>query len=321
MKRLAAFLLPFILCTVTAWSAEHNLQTMYLKTQAFAYLYPSANDEYAAAVYGKGEAVKPVGWRQGYCIIKHLGQSLYLPEKLLTSEKPRWNYFVTNAHRKLTLRENCVLYTEPAKSAETVFCSDKTMYTLGETKRWYKLYTDGRVVFIRKDSSDILKNEKAEFPEINISCSCDKENFLMRIRYFYCFLPAKARNMMGKNLKIHVVNAFEREEFEKMGAGAYASSDGNIYLKEKRSRGFSGMIEQCLLHEFGHMIQYSCRESGTDILEAAASLMEKDSLTLREHYQSSREYLAETFEMYIKKPESLKEYAPETWDYFFCLFQ
>ena len=127
--------------------------------------------------------------------------------------------------------------------------------------------------------------------------------------------------MMGKNLKIHVVNTFDREEFEKMGAGAYASSDGNIYLKEKRSRGFSGMIEQCLLHEFGHMIQYSCRESGTDILEAAASLMEKDSLTLREHYQSSREYLAETFEMYIKKPESLKEYAPETWDYFFCLFQ
>lgn len=325
MKRLTAFLLPFILCTVTAWSAEKNLQTMYLKTQSYAYLCPSANDEYAAAVYGKGEAVQPAGWQNGYCVINHLGQELYLPGTMVTAEKPRWSYSVRNTHRKLTLRKNCILYSQPSKSAEKMVCADQQMYTVGETKRWYKLYTEGKVVFIRKDSRDILKNSAAAFPEIILSCPGGTENLRERIKYFYCLIPQAAREMTGTNLKIYVTQSFSRADFEQMGAGAYACSDGRIYLKENPAAGFSGMTEQCFLHEIGHMVQYACRSSPGDILEAAADLMEKDlmgrdPLQLREYYLSEGEYLAETFEIYVKNPEKLKNSAPETWNYFFRLF-
>lgn len=321
MKRLTAFLLPFILCTVTAWSAENDLQTMYLKTQAFAYLYPSANEEYVAAIYGKGEAVQPIGRQQGYYIVNHLGLKLYLPESMLTVKKPRWSYSVRNTHRKLELRENSTLYSEPSKSAEKTFCRDTQMYTLGETKRWYKLYTDGKVVFIRKDSRNILQNSRADFPEIIITGRQDGKNLAERIQYFYCLVPQKAREMAGSNLKIYVTNSFVRQDFEMMGAGAYACSDGRIYLKENPESGFYGMTEQCLLHEIGHMVQYACRSSGEDILESAADLMENNQLNLRGYYQSEREYLAETFEMYVKRPEYMKKSAPETWNYFFGLFR
>ena len=54
---------------------------------------------------------------------------------------------------------NLIYYNCTVKAC---ICRNLTMYTLGETKRWYKLYTDGRVVFIRKDSADILKNEKGQ---------------------------------------------------------------------------------------------------------------------------------------------------------------
>lgn len=320
MKRLAAFLLSFVLCTVTAWSAESNLQTMYLRTQSFAYLHPAVNDEYAAAIYGKGEAVQAAGWRKGYCIINHLGQKLYLPESVLTAEKPQWSYFSENSHRRLTLRRNCILYSEPSKSAEKMICGESVLYTVGETKRWYKLYTSGQVVFIRKDSKDILKNEAAVFPKIIISCPADEEKFSERIKYFYSLIPEQARLMSGDNITIHVTDTFMRKDFEKMGAGAYACSDGNIYLKEDRDNGFSGMIEQCLLHELGHMIQYASRNCGEDIQEAAASLMKKDGLNLRAYYQNNREYLAETFELFVKNPELLKISAPETWTYFFNIF-
>lgn len=310
------FLLLFHQCTLTAWSAENPRHTMYLKSQSFAYLYPSINDDYAAAVYGKGETVRIVGWQKGYYIVCHLNQKLYLPEAVLTQMKPKWSYFAEAIYRKLTLRKNSILYSEPAKSAATVFCGERQIYTIGETNRWYKVFLGGKVFFIRKDSEDILKDEKAVFPDIIISCSDKADNFRKRIQYFYCLLPDTARHIVEEGLTIHVTDYFEKEKFEQMGAGAYACSNGNIYLKENSDKGFSGMIERCLLHEIGHMIQYNCRSSAEEIQEAAAGLMQRDSLELREYYRGEREYLAETFEIYVKSPEKLKRHAPDTWKYF-----
>ena len=319
MKRLTAFLLPFILCTITAWSAESELQTVYLKEQSFAYLYPFAKEEYAAAVYGKGEAVQSVGWEQGCCIIRHLGQKLYLPKSAVTAKKPRWSFHADNTHRKLTLQENSVLYLQPSKSAEKMVCKERTLYTVGETKRWYKLYTEGKTAFIPKDSRRILKCEKAVFPKIIISVPNKDRYYTERIQYFYSLIPERARKMAGKNLTICITDEFERE-FEMMGAGAYARSDGNIYLKADGGKGMVGIVEQCLIHELGHMVQYSLREKGEDIFKQAAVLMKSSTLELRQHHQSEREYLAETFELYVKMPDRLKKQAPETWKYFSDLF-
>lgn len=313
-----AFLLSISLCTSSAWAAEQEVRILYLKTQSFSYLYPKVDTDYMAAVYGKGEAVRVYGKKGNYYIMKHLGKTVYLPEKVVTAEKTRWVYFAKPVFRCLRLKEGSQLYLEPAKSSQPVVCRERQVYTLGETRNWYKVFVAGQVAFVKKNSRDIEAVAESEFPEILIDefFREEKETVKNRVRYIYSLLPEKERKTMPADLKIHVVFRLPKRDYENMGAGAFASSDGHIWLKECGEQEPLYSVEMCLLHELGHMIQYSAYESRNGKLETAASLLEQDSLYMRSYYRKDREYLAETFEYYVKNPHWLERKAPATFAYF-----
>ncbi len=284
-------------------------------------MYAKEQFDYIMAVYGEGEAVKVTGTSKGilsdgskdnFYRVKHYGRDVYIPSSMLTQKKPEWIYSVKSSFLKLHLEEGAKLYLQPAyKSRRIPSPSAIVLYTLGETNYWYKVFCEGKVCFIRKTDLAILSVSETKFPELKFQGLKSKEMKNVRSRVFYglSMLPQTARDALAeKNLVITVCRELPRTEFEDAGASGYANSSGTVYLKELDEAKTPYIVESSLIHELGHLLNY---EYEKNVLPSCFA--EKKELGLREYYASDREYLAETFDYYIKVPEYLKEHAPDTY--------
>lgn len=328
------FLELFVICMLFSSSAyADEAGTMYLKEQSFAYLFPEENRDYAAAVYGIGEAItvqdririKTESCKTGELFYKteHLGRILYIPAFVLSETRPQWTYRAKIVFRELILRPGAKLYIQPFQKSKAVQCGNAAVYTIGETRLWYKLFYKGKTVFIRKTDPSIECVKDTVFPDIQVSDMPHSQRTTLkaRVQYIYSLLPPRARGMIEKKLKsIHVVKELPNARFRKKGASAYACSNGFIYLREDMNPKSSCTVEQSLLHELGHMLQYAEDEQSLGI-QTLPSIPDKNLLELRSYYLQDSEYLAETFEIYVKMPDYLKEQARENYDYFHKLVQ
>ena len=303
---------------MNAEPAEANTKTMYLKEQSFSYMYPSQKADYIMGVYGKGEAVRTTdsitvrmdGRRQTFYLTKHFGKTVYISSEVLTSQKPKWTYNAKSCDRMLQIEGDTVLHLQPTFGSRTFDASDTVVYAIGETNYWYKVFREGKAGFIRKTDKGIKKVTAAVYPKIIFDGIKEKDRtgISNRIRYLYCMLPQEARKQLTeKDILITVCRKLPNHEFDDADASGYACSDGNIYLKERVEEGPPYAVESSLVHEFGHLLHYGYEESMQECFE------EKKTLGLRDYYSSDREYLAETFDYYVKVPEYLKKYAPKTY--------
>lgn len=297
---------------------------MYLKQQSFSYLFPEVNRDYAVAAYGKGEQIavhNPVTVEVGkkkqvFYQINHLGRPMYIPQNVLTAEKPRWPYRSKIVFRQLQLKENTKLYTIPCCKSKYKTVSECELYTIGETRYWYKVFRSGKVWFVKKADRGIAYNTAAEFPNIRFSgiSASAKSALKDRVKYIYAMLPEQARIQISGKLKcIHVVKVLPDQHFRNMGAAAYACSDGNIYLKEDLEYLSFCTVEGSLLHELGHMLLYTCKDQKLMKFQEMHADKKRNDLNLRSYYLQEKEYLAETFEIYVKDPFYLKRQAEETY--------
>ncbi len=305
---------------------------MYFRQSSFAYLFPVINDDYAAAAYGKGEKVcitgekitrdSETGERTIYYETDHFGRMLYIPESLLTGKKPKWSCRAEPEYALLRLDGRAKLYSQPYLKSSTVSCCEKELITLGKTKKWYKVFYQGEIFFIRKTDSHIKDVSDTSFPQICLSgIPLSEKNLLKsRVQYIWALLPSEIRRNIDEKLRtVNIVKNLPQIKFREMGAGGYACSNGEIYLKEDLNSRSSCTIEMCFLHELGHMLQYALHLNDNDENVVMPSVPETNHLNLREYYLQNDEYLAETFEIFIKNPRYLKEKELETYNYFYSL--
>lgn len=334
----ALFLMFHVLSADSADAAEYR--AMYLKEQTFSYRTFSTDYGYAVAVLGKGERVSVStkeyigcadGKTQRYRKYMHYGMTTYIPSECLTTQKPKYSYRVRTAFHTLQLKEGAKLYFTPAVSKANIVCEESEVCTIGETNYWYKVFYRGNVCFIRKDSSDILKIQGTDDSNITVSkrISSGRANILNRALYYYSFLPASVRDELAADNCNIVITNYLGTQYEKKGSSGYASVNGDeytIYIKEKPkdSKKTLYFLEGSILHEIGHILEFDLLFLNERFYRNRMEqcFLEVNLLGLDSYYRKNyREYIAETFSLYILNPDKLHSEAPETYRYFTELYE
>lgn len=319
--------------------AEDKLfpRTMYLKEQSYSYSDTKVGESTMVIPYGKNEAVTVVGKKTvkekkfigkidmwGYTKdankitfyeVKHYDATCYIPAEVLTSKKPKYSYRVSGIYKKLMLKENAVFSYVPQNNSKTTVYEQTFIYTMGETKNWYKVYFDGKVSFIKKTSKDILKAEPVDTSLCIIDTEVNPLSAEARFKCAYAMLPSLAANIIeNRGFTCTVQNRFDDytdQEHEASVAGYY---DGPTEIHVKNNEQI--YLETALFHEYGHALFYGFvnRRYMEDLFKNAYE--ERNNLNLGTYFLQQGEYVAETFEMFVKNPEYLKEKAPYTYEWF-----
>ncbi len=327
---LAVFVLLQITSADYADAAEY--QTMYLKEQSFSYRSFSMDYGYAVAVMGKGEKIsvskKEYMVRENGKIVKyrkylHHGLTSYIPSQHLSLKKPKYSYQSAASFYTISLKEGASLYLTPVISDNCITCRETEVCTIGETNFWYKVFYEGKVCFIRKKSSDILNIKKTDssFITIDDGITTGRKNILKRAMYYYSLLPSAMRDELKRDKCIITITDHLSKEYEKLGSSGYASSAGEIYLKEKKIDSDKKLyyLEGTILHEIGHILVFDliAEDEAYYTSRMHYCFEEAKSLGVFSYYRKSlREYMAEAFGIYILEPERMQRQAPRTYLFF-----
>lgn len=273
-------------------------------------------------VYGKGEKIKVRGvayydGRAYYRLSQRMqsGDTLWVQKSLMTTKKPKYTYTVSQVHRMLQLKAGTKLRVEPRSSAKSFVCRDSNVITLGQTNRWYKLFVDGKVGFIRKDSNRILVDQKMEPIPINFDNPDreDKDEIINRIVYFYSMMPELARDkLQEREMTVTFPEKFQVDWIEEGPYAGYATISGQIYLKKITN------LETVFLHEAGHVLTvYLLKNRDLEKRVTEECFSERDSLPFGDYQKGDyEEYIAEAFAYYVLMPDRLQKSAPNTYDFF-----
>jgi len=278
---------------------------------------------YVKGVYGKNEKIKTqdIGYfdDKAYCRLKECiraGDSLWIQRSLTTTKKPKYTYTVTRLHRTLRLKAQTKLRIEPRSKAKYFRCRDTNVITLGKTNNgWYKVFVNGKVGFIKKGSSQIKSDKKADFIPLKFDNFHQdvRSELISCISYFYAMMPERAREKLkDRGTVVTISEKFEIEWLEKGPYAGYTTGEGQIYLKDTSN------LENIFLHESGHVLTVNLLENKKTRNRVKkycfpeASKLPFDTY----HKKDTREYLAEAFAYYVLMPQRLQKNAPNTYDFF-----
>ena len=135
---------------------------MYMKEESYSYSSPK--EEVVLGVYGKNEKIKITGKEEVYYITDFFGTQAYIHEDKLTSVKPKYSYTVKSYFKELKLKEKARFSSVPQKNGKKVLYEEDSVYTIGQTKYWYKVFVHGEVAFIRKNNDAIISVDDAKYP-------------------------------------------------------------------------------------------------------------------------------------------------------------
>ncbi len=326
-RRFISIALVLTLCFagITEMSFASTVKTRYAKEQAF-YSDTGLSQRihfYVKGVYGKGEKIKTrgIGYYNGipYCRLKErmrTGSYLWIQKSLTTAQKPKIAYSVSRMHRALRLKPGTKLRIEPRSKAKYFRCRDTNVITLGKTSNgWYKVFVNGKVGFIKKDSSKILSNKKAgciplKFDNYYQDIQAEVEKSIM---YFYAMMPERARKQLKqKCTNVTFPEKFEIEWLQNGPYAGYSTGNGQIYLKDTSN------LETTFLHEVGHVLTLKMLEN-KEFKERAIRKCYPESKRLpfdSYHRKNIKEYLAEAFAYYVLMPQRLQKNAPDTYHLF-----
>ena len=336
---IAIFIIAMFTMLLSQEAFAADTKVMYLVKQECSYFKLGEAPEYdmvlvdprynsVTGVYGPGEKVQVgnlVSSDVDYYEVDLFGETWYISADSLSEKKPKYSYQTNYIFSKLTLSAPIKIYAKPSVSKEFTSYDDAFIYTIGETNYWYKVFVDGNVGFIRKKSPEIISVDvDPPFPLVEMNNLPNKtiENMTLRVRYTFCMLPSEVQETLTKNnLKVTVSN---RINGERRYAGLTTGSSKIQLIEDYRD--FSPVIiDDAIFHEFGHAYVNGSGNHYTPIPENCYA--ERDSLFddfldgRQAHYKSNKnEYAAESLELYIKEPETVKAKAPLTYEYFYNLF-
>lgn len=318
MKKFIIVLLSIFLFTSTAYA-----KTMYLKDTSWSYGTHFATDNEYVSIYGENETVEVLHtyqsdiyeWNydkqmyyvtpkiQKVCLVKKNGLEQYIPKSLLTDEKPEYTYTVKKCYKELSIDENAYIYELPTSKSNKIKLKENIVfYTTGQTNKWYQIYYKGHIYFIRKNSKYISNISDSEFPVI-----IDSNNSLdtiYRVKYYYSMLPEEIRKEI---LDLTII--ISTEEVKKLGfktAGYINYLSQEIYLCDDNK------LEYALFHEIGHYLYRFNKPVNHD-----ECISDINNLCLGKYFiENNNEYYAQGFDLYMRQYDTLKENAPNLFEYY-----
>lgn len=318
-------LLLFFLCLQTSVGYGATKQ-MYFKEAGCSVFYRSEQYGCIMGVFGAGEVVAvdhkskcrdQNGMVQTYYETRFFGEKAYINSKYLTARKPKTAYRITNCFKKIVLCKRVTVYSQPKINSKKRICRERTICTIGQTSKWYKVFIDGKVGFIPKTSDAVLRTVASEIPLKMNQPKVRRKNVRYRALYQYAMLSDTTREkMQDRRLSICIGTRLPNPAFEKAGCSGYAVSrrqKPSVYLKEA---GHPYLLECSFLHEIGHILT----RLEPEILDTsgkafAKCFTERTRLHLGPHYQTPAEYAAEVFAIYVLRPQWLKKTAPNSFAY------